>query len=621
MTSSVLSACAFDCPDSCGLVATVEGGRLLDLRGREDHPYTRGFLCPKGSRWVRDLAAPDRLTVPLWRDGAGFRPLSWEEALDRLVRGVESALAHSGHLGVLWATGSGNLLLGNGILDRFPEALGGCTRVRGSLCGGEGGAALKESYALRAHLPPETVLASRRILLWGRNVAVTNPHFVPLLVEARRRGALVGSLDVRTTPTGRFAHRTWTVRPGSDGALARYLARRAFEARGFPDAPGEGGETFLSALRFVGEPEARGATGMGGEDLEDLARFVLDEGPLSLWAGWAVQRSLQGGETLRCLDALVFLLGSQGVPGGGLGFSADDEAAFPADLGRLPGTRPRWIPRPAPGPALLEADPPVEAALFLRANPLSQAQDAGALGRFLETCPFSACFDWRLSVTARACRLVLPVSPFPEQPGDFVLSYWHDLLQRTNPLVPSPVPSERELLLRLGARLGLPDPFTEAFGEMERRILATPGLEPLGEGIWRFPHPREHQGPFRFPHLTEAVPAPEGPPGLPWRLVTPHRFGSVNGNDLAQARPRTGRLAAWVGPAALASRGWKEGDEVVLSARGARLEALLALDPVLPEGVVVVESGVEGLNALIPPALTDRGNNRLSDAWVQVERG
>ena len=95
----------------------------------------------------------------------------------------------------------------------------------------------------------------------------------------------------------------------------------------------------------------------------------------------------------------------------------------------------------------------------------------------------------------------------------------------------------------------------------------------------------------------------------------------MNGNDLAQARPRTGRLAAWVGPAALASRGWEEGDEVVLSARGARLEALLALDPVLPEGVVVVESGVEGLNALIPPALTDRGNNRLSDAWVQVERG
>ena len=46
--------------------------------------------------------------TPLWRDGTGFRPLSWEEALDRLVRGVESALARRGHRGVLWATGSGN---------------------------------------------------------------------------------------------------------------------------------------------------------------------------------------------------------------------------------------------------------------------------------------------------------------------------------------------------------------------------------------------------------------------------------------------------------------------------------------------------------------------------------
>ena len=621
MSRTILSACAFDCPDSCGLAATVEGGRLLDLRGREDHPYTRGALCPKGRRWVRDLADPERLVTPLWRDGTGFRPLSWEEALDRLVRGVESALARRGHRGVLWATGSGNLLLGNGVLNRFPDALGGCTRVRGSLCGGEGGAALEQSYDRRAHLSPQTVRHSRRVLLWGRNVAVTNPHFLPLLVEARRNGARVGVLDVRSTPTERFAHRVWTLRPGSDGVLALYLAGRAFRARGLPEAPCEGWEAFRPLLETVSEPETREATGMGREDLEDLVRFVLDEGPLSLWAGWAVQRSHRGGEIFRCLDALVFLLGSQGVPGGGLAFSADDGAAFPEDLGGLAGASPRWIPRPAPGRALLEADPPVEAALFLRGNPLSQAQDAGALGRFLESCPFSACFDWRLSATARACRLVLPVAPFPEQPGDFVLSYWHDLLQRTRPLVPSPVPTERDLLLRLGERLGLPDGLTEAFGEMERRILDTPGLEPLAEGIWRFPHPREHRGPFRFPPLASVPRGPEAPSGLPWRLVTPHRFDVINGGDPAQVRPRTERVIAWVGPEALASRGWREGDPVVLAARGARLEATLARDPALPDRVAVVLSGAEGLNALIPPDLTDRGNNRLSDAWVRVERG
>ena len=103
--------------------------------------------------------------------------------------------------------------------------------------------------------------------------------------------------------------------------------------------------------------------------------------------------------------------------------------------------------------------------------------------------------------------------------------------------------------------------------------------------------------------------------------MTPHRFDVINGGDPAQARPRTERVIAWVGPEALTSRGWREGDPVVLAARGARLEATLARDPALPDRVVVVLSGAEGLNALIPPDLTDRGNNRLSDAWVRVERG
>ena len=50
-----LSVCAYDCPDSCGMVATCSEGRLVELEGRKDNPYTRGFICHKGRRWVRDL--------------------------------------------------------------------------------------------------------------------------------------------------------------------------------------------------------------------------------------------------------------------------------------------------------------------------------------------------------------------------------------------------------------------------------------------------------------------------------------------------------------------------------------------------------------------------------------
>src|SRR5213082_2747791 len=36
------------CEPLCGLVATVEDGRLTKLRPDPDHPLSAGFACPKG---------------------------------------------------------------------------------------------------------------------------------------------------------------------------------------------------------------------------------------------------------------------------------------------------------------------------------------------------------------------------------------------------------------------------------------------------------------------------------------------------------------------------------------------------------------------------------------------
>ena len=41
MPTEVKTACNRDCPDTCGIVATVEDGRIVGLRGDPDHPVTR----------------------------------------------------------------------------------------------------------------------------------------------------------------------------------------------------------------------------------------------------------------------------------------------------------------------------------------------------------------------------------------------------------------------------------------------------------------------------------------------------------------------------------------------------------------------------------------------------
>ncbi len=55
------------CEPLCGLVATVEDGRLVRLRPDGEHPLSRGFACPKGIAMTEVQNDPDRVLHPLRR--------------------------------------------------------------------------------------------------------------------------------------------------------------------------------------------------------------------------------------------------------------------------------------------------------------------------------------------------------------------------------------------------------------------------------------------------------------------------------------------------------------------------------------------------------------------------
>lgn len=68
---TVTAVCPHDCPDTCGLVVSVDPatGRAVELRGDKTHPFTNGFLCTKVSNYLDRVYHPCRLTHPLRRVG------------------------------------------------------------------------------------------------------------------------------------------------------------------------------------------------------------------------------------------------------------------------------------------------------------------------------------------------------------------------------------------------------------------------------------------------------------------------------------------------------------------------------------------------------------------------
>lgn len=63
----IISTCK-SCHGGCGVIATVENGRLVHLEGNPESP-TVGTMCAKGLASIQDVYNPNRILHPLKRRG------------------------------------------------------------------------------------------------------------------------------------------------------------------------------------------------------------------------------------------------------------------------------------------------------------------------------------------------------------------------------------------------------------------------------------------------------------------------------------------------------------------------------------------------------------------------
>ena len=135
------TACNRDCPDACGMVATVEDGRVVRLEGDPDHPVTAGFLCYRTHRFLERQYDPSRITTPLARRNGNFEPISWDDALDRIAQTMLRIKSESGGAGILHFRSGGAMGLVKHVSDYFFERFGPVAIKSGDICSGAGEAA------------------------------------------------------------------------------------------------------------------------------------------------------------------------------------------------------------------------------------------------------------------------------------------------------------------------------------------------------------------------------------------------------------------------------------------------------------------------------------------------
>ena len=125
MPSTVYRSCPL-CEATCGLAITTEGDRVVSVRGDDDDPFSKGYLCPKAAALADLHDDPDRLQRPVVRDGASWRELGWDAAFDLVARRLGEVRAAHGRDAI--AVYQGNPTVHNLGLMTYGQLLCGLAR-------------------------------------------------------------------------------------------------------------------------------------------------------------------------------------------------------------------------------------------------------------------------------------------------------------------------------------------------------------------------------------------------------------------------------------------------------------------------------------------------------------
>ena len=469
----VHGACPHDCPDTCALRVTVEGGRVVRIQGDPDHAPTAGVLCTKVSRYAERTYHAERVLHPLKRVGAKgsgqFVRVSWDEALDEIASRLSAIAARDPQAIVPYSyAGTMGAVQGEAMAQRFFHKLGASLLDR-TICSSAGGEALVATYGAKVGMHTRFFAESRLIVIWGSNSITSNLHFWTLAQEAKRRGAKLIAIDPRRTETAEKCHQHIALLPGTDGALAlgvmHELIERGWIDRAYVDAHVDG---FGALARRAAEwPAERAAAecGITADEVRGLARDLGTMQPAAIRLNYGMQRVHGGGSAARLVALLPCLTGAWRHRAGGLLLSSSgwfqayrNPALQRPDL--LAGRRPRTINMSTIGHDLLHAAPKIEALVVYNSNPVAVApQSRQVVEGFSREDLFTVVLEHFMTDTADHADIVLPATTQLEH-LDVHGTYGHTDVMFNEPAI-APLGQAKpnaQIFRELAARMGFTEP-------------------------------------------------------------------------------------------------------------------------------------------------------------------
>src|SRR5215218_9142265 len=559
LPSETRTTCPY-CGVGCGLVASVEEGRLVAVRGDAEHPVNRGATCRKPTRLPEAVHAPDRATVPMRRAGLDerWRTVTWRTMIADVARQLRGFRPEEIAFYI-----SGQLLTEDYYaVNKLAKGFLGTNNVDSNsrLC--MSSAVAGYAGALGSDGPPPSyadIDEADVLFLVGSNAASCHPI---VWNRVRSRGAFLIVADPRRTPTAEHADLHLPVRPGTDlpllNAMLHVLERDGLLDRTFLERHTRGAEDTLTVAADWPPERAAEVCGVPAEDIVAAARrFGQTKRAMALWS-MGVNQSTVGTLKNRALLNLCLATGNIGRPGSGpLSLTGQPNAMGGRETGGLAGLLPgyrkvsdaedrAWMRRfwdspgisAEPGLAsteLVEAleDGQVKVLWIVATNPVVSQPDAGRFVAALRCAELVIAQDaYFPTETGALAHVSLPAAQWPEKDGTMTNSERRVSLVRKALPAPGDALPDWEIFARMGRALGhrAAFPWRSAAAVHAEYVQTTAGRVCDQTGI---SHARlKREGPLQWPCPSREHPGTE-------RLYTGRRFGTPDGRARLAATPHT----------------------------------------------------------------------------------
>lgn len=447
-----MSICPY-CGTGCGVNVGVANGKVVAVKGMEDHPVNKGELCILGKNLVGMLYTKDRLLSPMKKDGDGFKKIGWDEATTTVAKRFKETIEKNGPDSVAVYISASEYIEEYYTYNKFVKGCLGTNNLESSarLCWASGVVGIVKAFG--ADSPPcafDDLELADLFFVAGYNPSSSKPVFFKRLIKAKKDSkALMIVVDPRKTDTARKADIHLQIKPGTDvvlhNALTHVLINEGLINEEEAKKITNNYDKLKEHVQKFTPKYASEITGLTEKEITDTARTIgKAKSALFMW-GQGLNQSRIGSRKVTSLLNIPFITGNIGRPGagpfavtgqstamslrevGGLphllpGFRAVADEKFRADVAAIWGIDPKRI-SPKPGKTIVDILKGIEtgeikALWIIHSNPAATFPDTKWVRETLKKTEFLVVQDcYHPTETSNYAHILLSGAQWSEKCG------------------------------------------------------------------------------------------------------------------------------------------------------------------------------------------------------------